>query len=209
MTSTGQHRDKYGVNSLVFTPEFDLKGNVYRDLKGNAMLSVSEVVGPVFNITYKLNQELESGVHVLIERYIENNNSLPTIRSDCFAYIEAFTNWWKETRPDNKYIRKSLACARFAGTLDFFGKINGEVWVIEWTTQRLYPCMGVQLAAYAMLLQGYLEQLTGKIEQIHRGALQLSTDGTYIFKKYENLEDYEIFNCLLTLKRWQMANKSF
>ena len=60
-----------------------------------------------------------------------------------------------------------------------------------------------------MLMRGWYEQMTGKTEQINRGALKLNSDGTYIFKKYDDLEDYEIFNHLLAVKRWKMANEQF
>lgn len=208
MKATGQNIDQYNINSLVFTPKFDCVANVYRDLNGKAMLCVSEIAKPVLDVSYFLNQNDDILLHQMIKNYVEDSYRAP-FKDNYSGYIEAFCKWWDKTSPDYKLLGLSLACKNYAGTLDFFGTINGEFWVIEFTKKMISPGWGVLLAAYAMLSRGYLEQLTGKTEPIRRGALQIRQDGTYIFKEYKSIEDYEIFNHLLAVKRWKMANKSF
>lgn len=206
MSEKEKKPDFYNVDGLVFIPAYDREEGIYRDLTGNVLPSVSEIMKPLFTMSI-FAQEVETVVHKLIEAHLNDEPYGKPFKANCMAYLSAFHKWNDETRPGVRLAVMGLACSKFAAKLDFFGLIDGELWVIDWTTAALKLGVGVKLAAYSMLARSWYEQQTGKIRQINRGALQLNGDGNYIFKKYESLEDYEIFNHLLALKRWEMTNK--
>ena len=66
--------------------------------------------------------------------------------------IVAFIDWVNEVQPeyDPKYIEFVVASqAGFAGTVDFFCKINGEPWIIDFKTSRgVYESHKLQATAY-------------------------------------------------------------
>lgn len=203
-----QKPDFYNINGLVFIPAYDREEDIYRDLKGNVLPTVSQILMPLLTSSLYA-QRIETEVHKLIEGHLKDDPYGKPFTAKCMDYLSAFHKWNDKTRPVVRAAGMRLACVNFAGRFDFFGVIDGELWVIDWTTEALALGVGPKLAAYAMLMKGWYEQQTGKIEQINRGALQLNSDGTYIFKKYDDLEDYEIFNHLLAVKRWKMANEQF
>lgn len=204
-----QKPDFYNINGLVFIPAYDRKEDVYRDLKGNVLPTVSQIIRPLLTFSSFYALKVENVVYKLIEANLNNKLYSKPIKEDYMAYLSAFYRWKDKTNPFIEVCGMRLACVNFAGMFDFLGIIDGELWVINFTTEALSIKFGPMMAAYAMLMRGWYEQLTGKIEQINRGVLKLNYDGTYIFKKYDDLEDYEIFNHLLAVKRWKMANEQF
>lgn len=204
-----QKPDFYNINGLVFIPAYDREEDNYRDLKGNVLPTVSQIMRPLLTFSSFYALKVENVVYKLIEANLNNKLYSKPIKADYMAYLSAFYRWKDKTNPFIEMCGMRLACVNFAGRFDFFGIIDGELWVIDWTTEALALGLGPKLAAYAMLIQAWYEQQTGKTELINRGALKLNSDGTYIFKKYDDIEDYEIFNHLLAVKRWKMANEQF
>jgi hypothetical protein len=86
------------------------------------------------------------------------------------------------------------ATMRYAGTPDRFGKVRGQLTVVDIkSTAELYPTVGPQLSAYAHALKHpYADRL----------AVQLKADGTYVAKPYTDPTDFPVFASLLTLRNW-------
>ncbi len=87
---------------------------------------------------------------------------------------------------------------RYAGTLDLFGHINGDVAFID--LKRSFaagPVIGLQLAAY---LEAYCEQeKVGK--NAKRYGLRLLETGEYRLEPFTNRNDFRNFLALLTVAR--------
>lgn len=83
---------------------------------------------------------------------------------------------------------------RYAGTLDRFGRVDGDLTVVDIKSSvQLYPSVGPQLAAYAnALMHPYAKRM----------AVQLKTDGTYVAKPYTDPSDWPMFASLLTMRTW-------
>lgn len=83
---------------------------------------------------------------------------------------------------------------RYAGTLDRFGRVDGDLTVVDIKSSvQLYPSVGPQLAAYAnALMHPYAKRM----------AVQLKADGTYVAKPYTDPSDWPMFASLLTVRTW-------
>ena len=83
---------------------------------------------------------------------------------------------------------------RYAGTLDRFGRVDGDLTVVDIKSSvQLYPSVGPQLAAYANALSHPYAK---------RMAVQLKADGTYVAKPYTDPSDWPMFASLLTVRTW-------
>ena len=95
-------------------------------------------------------------------------------------------------------IEERLACFTFAGTIDRVVVIDGELWIIDIkTTSSIHPHVGVQLAAYVALSEGYYGGT------YRRAALQLRGDGSFKVTEFSSWNDETCFNALLGIYHWQ------
>ena len=98
---------------------------------------------------------LGSDVHKIIELIFKSEMSIPdllnAIDSEFYSSITAFLDW------KSSYDIKALGNEeivyheklKYAGTLDFRCKFNGEKYVVDFkTSKRIYPEMLLQLASY-------------------------------------------------------------
>lgn len=215
MTNPGQIPDILSLNSPVFIPHYEIKGRVYRDRNGNEIPSVTQIIRPL-NAGYysridraamREAARVGAAVHKAIARTLNGDNYDKWLDKASRPYFDAFKNWHKEHQIEAKVTEFNLGCSDFSGTLDCLAKIKNEWWVIEWkTTEKLLPSVAVQTAAYSMLARAWFEQHERKMVNIHRAALQLLPNGEWIFKEYNDISDYAIFNHLLAVKRWQMQH---
>ena len=212
-----QAADSFHLTGEVFVPIFEAKGHIYRDLNGNILPSVTQIIKPITDQYYqKIDRALlreaarvGTAVHKAIEKRIAGKLDESTLDAAVRPYIAAFDEWGAKYTPSIMVPEMKLACATFSGTMDCLCYIDHDWWVIDWkTTQDLLPSVGLQTAAYAMLTSAWMEQKGCTVRTMRRGALQLKEDGTYCFKEYTDPEDFEIFNHLLAVKRWMMSLKA-
>ncbi len=202
----------------VVTPQFDPERHRYVDGNGYELPSVSSIIRPITDLAYgsidcavlKTAQNFGTVVHgicELLDTEIESLDELDDLDPRVLPPVEAYLEWRNKTgvtfKPENVELR--LACKRYAGTLDRFGYINDEPWVIDLKTcSTIHSHVGLQLAGYVALAQANIPELTGKT--IRRGALQITKDGKFKLVEFSDLRDFATFSALLTINEWKSSN---
>lgn len=80
--------------------------------------------------------------------------------------LTAFADWFQKYAPENFEAEQVVASKKFkyAGTLDFIGKIAGEIWLIDFkTTNAIHFSHKLQVLAYK---QAYEESFKVKIDKL-------------------------------------------
>lgn len=182
--------------------------------QGRVVPSVTQLLAPIkpdFSMVPPAVLEAKRALGVLVHEACEydddgdlDEESLP---DQAAPYVAA----WRKFRADTRC--KILANERklfhsgllYAGTLDRFAEIRGELWVIDLkTAAHPHPSYGVQTAGYAELLQandGHFAQ------QLQRGSVHLFPDGAYKLVPYKNPNDYAAFRACLSIFHWMQNAK--
>jgi hypothetical protein len=173
------------------------------EVGGEILPSVSEILQPLSRAIYDsipqytLEQAADRGkrVHAATEN-LDRYNEVQ-VDNDILPYVEAYVKWRKEYDP--QWTRIEYACYHpemmFAGTLDRYGTIRGEQYIVDIkTTSTLHT------ARETAQLNGYqkLAEANGlKVDK--RAILQLKKDGTFKFKPIE--EDDSLFMACYTIHK--------
>lgn len=141
-----------------------------------------------------------------VHEFIQAFSSAKEPTDDIKPYIEAFWSWWKTHSP--QVIYQEIECFselyNYACRLDWVGRINDRVWIIDFKTSAdgtLYQEVGLQLASNR---QALLEEKGISVDAI--GAVGLASTGEFVFKEMnDTIEDF------LNVKRvweWMKRKKS-
>jgi len=113
-----------------------------------------------------------------------------------FLHIKAF-NIWKDLHTIKPiYLEESLVSDKFGGTIDFYGKIDNKLTILDFkTSKNFYSTMFLQLAGYCMLI----EEKGLKVEKA--GILIINNSGykERIFTRRKLNNYIKVFKHLLTL----------
>lgn len=193
--------------------EFDEVAHVYTTKEGVRVPSVSSILRPLTEAVYGVIDpailrnaaEFGTAIHACTEYYDAGDLDESSLEPDWLPYLDAYKAFLKDVSPHWKGIELRLACERYAGTLDRFGLIGGEPWIVDIkTTSKIHPHVGVQLAAYEALYRAHYPDI--KDQEIKLAALQLRGDGTYRLVPFGSAADRACFNALLTVKSWISNN---
>lgn len=98
-------------------------------------------------------------VHNMIEKYLlgmkvtwTNEELKPQYSLTEWQMFCKFIEFWTNTSPELITQEFNLVSdtLKFGGTIDFVGKINGEIWLLDWKTSNyLHKSYELQLSAYA------------------------------------------------------------
>lgn len=154
-------------------------------------------------------------VHSLTEAYdLDSDFDPDTVAEDRRGYLYAWLHFRYDFDFQPTHIEERLFHPRlhYAGTADRFGRLRGEMSVIDIkTSAKLGPAVGVQLAAYQHAFNDADIGVFGQkftTEEIHgRYAVQLKPDGTYLVKEYDNPLDWDAFRGCLALHTWQQDHR--
>lgn len=104
--------------------------------------------------------EQGTNVHNMIEAYLQgfkiswiDENNRPRYTLNEWQMFCKFIEFFEKYKPELMVQEFTLVSdkLRFGGTVDFIGKINGEIWLLDWKTSNyLHKTYELQLAAYAM-----------------------------------------------------------
>jgi hypothetical protein len=104
--------------------------------------------------------EQGTNVHNMIEAYLQgfkiswiDENNKPRYTLNEWQMFCKFIEFFEKYKPELMVQEFTLVSdkLRFGGTVDFIGKINGEIWLLDWKTSNyLHKTYELQLAAYAM-----------------------------------------------------------
>lgn len=145
-------------------------------------------------------QKKGTAVHEWIEVFVKGKeikdlNFLPSIQK---PYIDSFLNW----RKDYKFtpiLQEQLVfdlSDGFAGRFDYYGKINGELALIDFKTSNyIKPEMGLQLSAY----KHCIEQMGMKVDKMY--VLHILPRRTELV---EFQDDYQTFKNVKQIFDWKV-----
>ena len=193
------------IPGRVVRPDFDDVKHLYT-VDGVRVPSVSRILRPLTTAVYgEIDPEtlrratyFGTAVHACTELLDLDELDEDSVIPEWAPYLDAYKRWKTATRPAILQIEDRLGCGKYAGTLDRICSINGERWVIDIkTTSSIHPHVGVQLAAYVALAEGFYGGT------YRRAALQLRGDGSFKVTEFSSLNDETCFNALLGIYHWQ------
>ena len=101
--------------------------------------------------------EQGTNVHNMIEAYLQgfkiswiDENNRPRYTLNEWQMFCKFIEFFEKYKPELMVQEFTLVSdkLRFGGTVDFIGKINGEIWLLDWKTSNyLHKTYELQLAA--------------------------------------------------------------
>lgn len=140
-------------------------------------------------------------VHDLVESYLLDHYfifvpSIHCTKSLLYMYLNTIIEWRRTHNIQVEFIEKRFCSEKFAGTIDFYGLVDGKWTIFDFkTSKKPYSSMFLQLAAYCIMIEekGY------KVDQV--GIIILNPDGfnEKIITRDE-LDDYiRVFKILVEL----------
>lgn len=188
---------------------FDPNGHRYLTKDGRSLISVTQAMGIFTEKVYrfipreilKAAADRGTAVHLATEYEDQDNLDLDSCLPEWIPYIEAYKKFRAEIKAEILFTEQRLVHPKlfYAGAVDRVLEIDGDYWIVDLkTTGELYEHVGIQLAAYAELLNQNLE----KPVKLRRAALQLKNDGSYVFREHTKADDWSAFLACLTLINW-------
>lgn len=120
---------------------------------------------------------------------------LERLAPDALPYVKAWCDFLNQTH--TRVIKSEVAVSnrvlRYAGTYDRLIDMNGKTYLIDIKTGRKENWHGLQTAAYAGALQGYML----------RGAVYLSADGKWKFEPHNDPDDWPAFQAACSVWHWK------
>lgn len=189
----------------IETFEFDAASHTYR-VNGVILPSVTQVIGWMNNYsgipaeTLAFACERGTAAHeatALDDRGLLDEES---VDPEIAGYLAAWRRFRRETGFVPELIEHRVAVpGMYAGTLDRFGRIGRQYWLVDIkTATTVSRSNGPQTAAYLGAL--------GTRDHTKRGTVQLRQDGTYRLIPHENRNDLSAFLASLTLHNWSKSN---
>lgn len=195
------------LNCPVYVPQFSEEYHCYTNSNAVELPSVTRILSPISMLEYArvdrdvLNAAAELGraVHECIEYLIDDDIDEDSLVAEWVPYLEAWKSWRATFNP--RFISRELrlGCDLYAGTVDCVCEINGQYIVIDWkTTDQIMKSVGPQTAAYELLVRSHLAHSS----MMARAVVQLKENGTFVFKRFDSVQDYQVFEDLLKLHQW-------
>jgi len=134
----------------------------------------------------------------LIDKDLINKkySNLYHVLNSNFLHIKAF-NIWRELHTIKPiYLEESLTSEKFGGTIDFYGKIDNKLTILDFKTSKdFYSTMFLQLAGYCILI----EEKGLEVDNV--GILIINNSGykERIFTRGKINKYIEVFKNLLSL----------
>ncbi len=124
-----------------------------------------------------------------------------------------FIQFWHQKKPVPLHIEIPLwhPDIPFAGTADMIAEIDGEIWLLDWKTGKIYDSHTYQLSAYKYLAEKVLQITIDKMAVVRLSEYRgdeiptIEDKAKYQFKELEPI-DYRIIENIYEL--WVMKNSS-
>lgn len=187
---------------------FQEDGHIYRDIDGNVIPSVSEIlesagasdfscVHPeVMKRAQDFGKAFHSAAHLL------EKGTLKSYDSALEPWIAKLKQWIGMADPNWLKMETPMGSDpwRFAGTPDRFGDfVNKENAVLDYKTGAYSPAHAIQTAAYQILIEENL-----KIKVKHRFTLYIS-DEKFNIVEHKDKNDKSIFLSMLQIYNWKKS----
>lgn len=194
----------------LFKPE----GHLYIGSSGEIYTSVTQAMKMFSEIVYqgiptdviRAKAALGTAVHLATEYYDDDDLDFEQCSERLKPYVKAYAKFRQESKCEIlfKELRLVHPTRYYAGAIDRVVWLDGAFWIIDLkTTCKLYEFVGIQLAAYAELLNANLETRI----PLRRAALQLKDNGNYVFREHSQPDDWYAFLACLTLNNWNINHE--
>lgn len=117
-----------------------------------------------------LNKKASMGtlLHKALESYVKGEKFTPKYNyydeeELLKIYLNSYFSWAKNNKIKNIYLEYPIVSDKFAGTIDFYGKINNKYTILDYkTSKKVYSTHFLQLGAYTYMM----EEQGEKVEQV-------------------------------------------
>jgi hypothetical protein len=146
-------------------------------------------------------------VHLATRLLDEGKLNWAALRDDERPYVEAWQAFKAENKVNILAVEEFLCdeLYRYAGTCDrkayiYFGRDTALVWLLDIKTGTPDPWHGLQLAAYARLLQ------QSSAQNPYRAGVYLQPNGRYKFAEYSDPTDFTAWDDAVGIMTWRRNN---
>lgn len=148
-----------------------------------------------------------------VHRMIELDGQGRLDESSLHPLLEPYLAAWRDFLAASGFVpilqehRVASRRYRYAGTLDLFGYLRGELALIDAkSVARLMPTTGPQTAGYEIALREWEPELLPATARVRRFALQLPLKGRWQLHPLTDRGDARVFLSALTLHHFTARN---
>ena len=154
---------QWAANSAVqyITEGYKQRMEAGNELELSAFLSLCQEAKTAHRRISKKAADVGSQVHGFAERVLVDRRATLPSDPQVAKGAEAFLSWYHTHTIEPIHVERMVLSRTwyYAGTVDFFGRIDGEMCVLDFkTSSGLYLEMLLQLAAYAIALTEETEE---------------------------------------------------
>lgn len=184
---------------IAFNPKehtYDVDGVRYPNVTG--VLKAAGLIDDQWFTEW--NRKLGSCVHEATALYDKGVLDASTLDPVLDPYMEA----WQAFRLDSGFIPMLIEepvaniVHQYAGTLDRFGSIKGNPWLIDIKTGQTQRWAALQTAAYAGCLDA---------AWMNRAAVELQSDGRYNLREHKDRTDWDVWIGVLNMIKWKRRTR--
>ena len=167
-------------------------------INGRRVPSVTEILGDVLGLTYwnatQWHLDRGTAVHLACELHDEGRLDESTLDEFTGPRLRGWRKFTVESgfraeRIEERMIHAELG---YTGKPDRVGTLDGKPCIVDIKSGAPAAWHGIQLAGYAMLLDG------GSTDRV---GVYLSED-KYRVKRYDDANDYRVFAAAVTVAKW-------
>jgi hypothetical protein len=201
--------------------QFDEEKHEYRH-DGRVVPSVTQILKPLSEAEYRgvnrdvLDAAAQRGkaVHKMIELDLRDDLDVDSLPDELQPYYTAWQNFRNLSGFECLLSEARVYSPRYnyAGTLDLFGRLNGDAALIDAKRTVVVPrSVGPQTAGYEQALRWNYPDLVSKCVNgpgegcINRYALHLRADGSWRLVPQKDPNDARVFLAALTLHNYLEA----
>jgi len=156
-----------------------------------------------FRTVSKTALDVGSAVHAAIEEWLKTGKEPANPGEQVMAGFVAFLEWADAHKLETLKTEFTVCGNGWAGTLDWYGKLDGDLFVADWKTSKdIYPEHRYQVAAYAEGVVETTNDLAPFPTNIRTGILRVDKE-TGLPEWVETSEtkdhDYAVFCCMVDL----------
>lgn len=188
---------------MIYKPSFLVEGHKYQADDGADLESVTTIIknGLGLYVHKRVSPKAEFGtdVHKTIQYYNEKDLSESTLVEPLLSYLGQYKlacEFHKIEHLQSETMRYSPDFM-FAGCVDMICKVDGKMSLIDFKTGKIEAWHGLQLGAYAKLMESEIE-----IEKCY--CLYL-TGENYLLKEYDHKQGWQYFLAIMAASKVRKA----
>jgi len=197
------------MNSLEF--KFDEESHTYT-LGDKKLISATGLMkdnGLYPFLKYCTDEHMWRGkkIHEMMEFYHKGTLYIEKLNEDIRGYYFAWKKFEGETGFKALGFEKRMyhPVLQYGATPDVWGLVGHELWILDYKHGIVQRSTGIQLALYqlALIACGEIGAISRPIKRV---GIQLRANGTYNIKTFEDENDINIANMMISVHNWRINN---